>query len=132
MNYLGIDWGGKKTGFAIASDAVKVASPILTLTERRVDLVIEKISEIIKDENIDMLIVGKPVSLSGGEKFLTQYDDFISRLKTLGVPFEQVDERMSSKFARKLIKKDGGKTNMEDDELAAAIVLQSYLDRCEK
>ncbi len=127
MNYLGLDWGKAKIGLAIGSDEVKIASPILILRSTGGQDLIFKLREIIEQENIEAIVVGKPVSLSGQMGESAEFDNFVAGLESLGVRVEVEDERLSTKMAQKLQR--GAEKKGDDDALAAAIILQSYFDR---
>ncbi|MBI5076913.1 Holliday junction resolvase RuvX [Candidatus Falkowbacteria bacterium] len=129
MNYLGIDWGQKKIGLAIASGEMKIASPILTLSFHSFSEVVSKLKEIIEKEKIDVIVIGEPVSLSGGKKLAESYKSFVAELEGLGVKIEFEDERLSTRLAERLKREFRGAKKVSDDEIAAAAILQSYLDR---
>ncbi|MDP2736295.1 MAG: Holliday junction resolvase RuvX, partial [bacterium] len=80
-------------------------------------------------EKIDVVVVGKPVSISNSQFSISkQFDNFFNELKSrISVPIELVDERLSSKAADAL--PGDKKTKSSRDEIAAMIILQSYLDK---
>jgi putative holliday junction resolvase len=132
--YLGVDWGEKRIGLALADSETKLATPFKTVAN------VEEAARIVKSEQIDMVVVGKPVRITNYELEITneKYNKFINNLKKkINVPVELVDERLSSKAADALA--GNKKTNplspslrrarASRDEIAAMIILQSYLDR---
>ncbi|NQT50018.1 Holliday junction resolvase RuvX [Candidatus Kuenenbacteria bacterium] len=127
MNYLGLDWGKSKIGVALGSDEMKIASPILVLHYKSLDEAVEKLQQIIKEEDIKNIIIGKPVSLSGGEQFSAEFENFVEKIKQLGITVQLEDERLSSKLAQKQQRESGQKG--DDDALAASAILQSYFDK---
>ena len=129
MKYLGLDWGKRKIGVAIAEGEVRIASPILVLKYISVKEVIEKIKELIASEEINMIIIGRPMGLKVDAKISVEYINFISRLAKLGVPIEEVDERMTTRMSIRLKTQFDPTRRGNDDELAAALILQTYLDR---
>jgi putative Holliday junction resolvase len=129
MNFLGLDWGKRKIGVAIAEGEVRIASPILVLKYNSVKEVIEKIKELIASEEINMIIIGRPMGLKVDAKISVEYINFISRLAKLGVPIEEVDERMTTRMSIRLKTQFDPTRRGNDDELAAALILQTYLDR---
>ena len=122
--YLGIDWGEKRIGLALADEETKMATPFKTVAN------IDGVAQIVKSEQIDMVILGKPVRIKNCELKITneEYNQFIVDLKEkIKVPVELMDERLSSKAADALV--GNKKTKANRDEIAAMIILQSYLDR---
>ena len=127
MNYLGIDWGTAKIGLATAFDEIKVASPFMALRYKSVFELIKELKQIIEQENIDKLIIGKPISLGGDEPITKSFNNFIEKIKELNIDYDFVDERMSTKLAQQLSKEQ--KKGFDDDVIAAMLILQSYLDK---
>ncbi len=122
--YLGIDWGEKRIGLALGDGETKIASPYRIVGN------IDKIISIIKDEDIDEIIVGKPVSITNYKLQITnkEYNKFVNELKKkVNVPIKFIDERLSSKAADALV--GGKKTKAPRDAVAAMIILQTYLDK---
>ena len=120
MNYLGIDWGTKKIGLATGSDELKIASPFLVIKENYP----EKIQQIIRDENIEVVVLGQPISMSGQDNTSQKFKDFTAWLKTLPVEVKIEDERLSTKMSQKLLQ--GTNIHQEDDAVAAACILDGF------
>lgn len=108
---------------AVGDDEVKIASPYSTVNTK------EGILDIIKEEEIDCLVIGKPVSMADPNLPLSKrFEDFIKFLKEkTEVKIELLDERLSSKAADALA--GDKKTKASRDEIAAMIILQEYLDK---
>ncbi len=129
MNYLGLDWGKRKIGVAIAEGEVKIASPILVLKYNGVNEAIEKIKKLIVDEEINVIVIGRPMGLKAEAKISVDYLNFLSRLEKLGIKIEEVDERMTTRMSIRLKTQFDPTRRGDDDEVAAALILQTYLDR---
>ena len=123
MKYLGIDWGEKRIGLALGDSETKIATPFMTVGS------IEAVVKVIKDEQTDAVVLGKPLSISNFQFSISkQFEDFLNELKSkIGIPVELVDERLSSKAADALL--GDKKTKAGRDEIAAMIILQTYLDK---
>lgn len=123
MKYLGIDWGEARIGLAIGDDEVKIASPYSVVSA------LEEIIKIIKEEEIDCLVIGKPVSLVDPNFPISKkFEKFVNYLKeNAGVEIEFLDERLSSKAADALA--GDKKTKASRDEIAAMLILQQFLDQ---
>lgn len=121
MKYLGIDWGEKRIGLAIADNSAKLAVPYGVVFS------IQEVIKVINEESADIILVGKPISMSGSETLSSAYNNFINGLKNnLKIEVELVDERLSSKAADSLM--GSKKEKAPRDAIAAMIILQSYLD----
>lgn len=123
IKYLGIDWGDARIGLALGDSETKMASPFKVVAN------LSEVLEVIKEEEIDKIILGKPVKMSGDEvkltpAFLEFKDKIIQETK---VEVELLDERLSSKAADALV--GDKKTKASRDALAAMLILQDYLDR---
>ncbi len=129
MMFLGIDWGERKVGVAIGSDEVKVASPFIILQFGDSEKVIDSLVKIVNEENIEAFVVGQPKSLAGNDSQNKKYTDFIDELKGLGLPVHFEDERFSTSMFNSVKKQYSDTRGGDDDSVAAAVILQSYLDR---
>jgi len=123
MIYLGIDWGEKRIGLALGDGETKIATPFCVVRD------LEETLKIIKEEEIDVVVIGKPYSVSNVEhKISDKFTNFLKRLeKDSSVKVETIDERLSSKAADALV--GTKKTKAARDSIAAMLILQSYLDK---
>lgn len=130
MKYLGIDHGEANIGLAVADDETNLAVPYDTLLETDLERQLDAVSQIVLDEDIGTVIVGFPLTMEG--KAGHQADitlNFITELEgRLAVPVKREDERLSSKLASQVAKELQGQTG-DEHALAAASILQTYLDR---
>ncbi len=126
MNYLGIDYGKRKIGLALSEGVYASSWKILSVGGLKDAL--EKISAIIKNEDISSVVVG--VAESGEARKITQ--GFIKELKTKfpALLIIQKDETLSTKKALdQMIKMNvSKKARKQEDAYAAAFILQEYLD----
>ena len=108
---------------ALADGETKMAIPFKTVEN------VDEVARIVENEGVDMVVVGKPVRIANYELGITneKYNEFVDELKSkINVPIELVDERLSSKAADALV--GDKKTKAGRDEIAAMLILQSYLD----
>lgn len=120
---LGIDWGKSKIGLAIADSHNNMATPYGVVKN------IKEVLAVIKQEDISVLVIGKPVHMSGTSYKLTAgFGEFIAQLaKETKLEINLFDERLSSKGAQKLF---GDKKNKaKEDALAAMLILQNWIDK---
>ncbi|MFA5128903.1 MAG: Holliday junction resolvase RuvX [Patescibacteria group bacterium] len=128
MNYLGIDYGEKRVGFATGSDETKIASPFFVLENKGRDFLLAEIKRVCVEENIGKIVVGLPLTMASETgpqaEEIMRFVDFLKN--NLAVPTEMEDERFSSAMVDKLMAESGVK---ERDAVAAMIILQSFFDR---
>ncbi|MGE5426126.1 MAG: Holliday junction resolvase RuvX [Bacillota bacterium] len=121
QQYLGVDWGEKRIGLALADMETRMALPFKTVPD------LKSVLEVIRQENVGLVIIGSPRKLGGQEASNPLYLSFLEKLKTESpVPVVETDERLSSKAADALPGEKGDKAGR--DEVAAALLLQDYLD----
>ncbi|MGC9048790.1 MAG: Holliday junction resolvase RuvX [Patescibacteria group bacterium] len=119
---LGVDYGTKYIGLAIADQQIKIAHPYLVLENKGRDFVLKELQKIIAKEKITKIVVGRPIGLSGRITEQAKItDEFIKFFKkNLSIPVEGFDERFTSKMSE------------GEHSGAAAIILQDYLDKVNK
>ena len=132
---LGIDYGAKRVGLAIADADSKTAVPYKILENTGQKNLISELHEIIKKENVSEVVLGMPLSMSNNgireedleNEHMKKYLDFKDLLEEkLEAKIIAEDERLSTKMARGL----GSRNSKEKcDDVAAMLILQSYLDR---
>lgn len=126
--FLGIDYGESKVGLAMADSETRMAFAYGTLDNDK-DL-LQKLAEIIERENISRVIIGiasyinKESVIYPGEKL----GNFLK--EKLKVKVEYQEEMFTTREAqRKLIEKGVKGIKRYDDQEAARIILQSWLDK---
>ncbi|MFB6226868.1 MAG: Holliday junction resolvase RuvX [bacterium] len=126
---LGIDPGQRWVGLATSDDLQSIATPYKTL-DRDNQAVSKVLLEILETESIERIVVGYPDPLKVETNERTrQVDEFIEdSVEPLPVPYETISERYSTKEAkrRRRERSEGGEP---DDAEAAAVILQTYIDR---
>ncbi len=132
MRYLAIDYGTKRTGLAVCDAGETIASP-LAVVQGSKDL-IERIKRVVASEGIGALIVGLPLNMDGTEgpqaKLVRAFAGRLGGQIPLPVHFQ--DERLSSFAAEQKLQDIGltrGKKRQRLDALAAADILQTFLDQ---
>lgn len=127
MKLLGIDYGESKIGLAIGEIASGLATPYDVIKNRNWNQVFDDLKGVCDKERIDKIVVGVPVNHSAEtSKQIDKVNKFMSQLSEFsGLPVDGIDERFSTQEAQKLIEK--GKAH--DDDLAAMLILQNYIDK---
>lgn len=125
--------GDRRIGVALCDPEGILASPFTVIERKEESVDAEAIAGIVKEHQVAQIIVGLPQTLSGNigaqaEKVKT----FVELLKKhTSVPIEFRDERLTTVSAKRLMREAGAKAKkkkMEYDAIAAAIILQGYLD----
>ena len=132
LKAIGIDFGLKRTGFAITDDSGIIASPLETIDSRDLPSYLKKI---IEPKKIKLIVIGFPLSMDGSDTDITenvrQFEKFVKgSYPTLEVVL--YDERMTSKIAQKALiqisRKEQRKQKGLIDKMSAAIILQDYMN----
>ncbi len=119
MRYIGLDWGEKNIGVALSDEEGSMSVPFTVLKNMDWDEFIDDLTNIIRREHIDAVVVGIPLTLEGHESSKTkEVRSFTQTLKKfLDMPIDLEDERLTSRLAG------------DDHAQAASYILQSFLDR---
>lgn len=130
--YLGIDFGIKKSGVSISDSNKLISFPLETIETKNL---LDYIKQISIDENIEIVVIGKPLRLNNEIHDLEEeIVKFIKSLKNYlpNIQVERIDERFTSKISKQIIINSGvGKKNRRDkliiDKISASLILESYL-----
>ena len=126
---VAIDFGMKRCGLAISSETKTMALPWTTVSMDKVASTLQ-----VRQKEIEKIIVGLPLLLSGEKgEMATLVESFAKALeKTLEIPVELIDERLSSKHAMSILRDTGQsrkKQTEKTDEVTATLLLDGYLSR---
>jgi len=129
---LCIDHGLKRIGLAV-SDALGITARELTVINRTTNVEdFAKINHIAGEQRVAGIVVGMPVNSEAIPGEYTQGDTvrkWIERYsQTTSLPIITWDEQLTSLDARELSIQKGRKVRDPIDDLAARVILQSYLD----
>jgi len=121
--------GDRRIGLAISTPEGRLAVPLRVLERTNDPSDLETIASLAKAEAVEALVVGHPRSLDGSVgPQARRVEAFARRLgEVTGLPIELWDERLTSVQAERSARA-GGRRGPSDD-IAAAIILQAYLDR---
>ena len=133
MRIMALDVGDSRIGVALSDPTEMLASPLTIIRRTNEASDVHTILDLIKEHAAGMLIVCLPLSLSGGAGAQAEkVSDFATSLKSaLQIPLEMVDERFSTVTAREFMRETAKKKSRikkHDDAVAAAVILQGYLD----
>jgi len=130
---LGLDFGSSRVGVAVSDPLQIIASPLTTIYNKSLQSLLAEIKKITQKKEIETIVIGCPLGMNGKETYQTKSTkQFSELLKGNGYNVILEDERLTSVIAKNnLIKqnKNTGKNKHLIDQAAAALILQSYLDR---
>jgi len=135
MRILALDHGTKRIGVAVSDELKLIAQPLEFIPARPFESFVNRLEEVLDEKEVELLLIGMPRNMDGtyGPAAL-HVEEFIERLKeVISVPIRTWDERLTSTQANRAliqggVRRDDRKEKV--DAMAAAILLQSYLDRC--
>ncbi|MCB1246958.1 MAG: Holliday junction resolvase RuvX [Acidimicrobiia bacterium] len=130
---IGLDHGTRRIGVAVSDPTGTIASPVRYIDTEAEDPV-EAIEALCVEYDVAVIVLGLPVALDGREgPSAIRVRDFGSRLtERIDLPLEFQDERFTSHTAESVLIEGGvrrSKRKERRDQLAATILLQSWLDR---
>ncbi|MCR5633038.1 MAG: Holliday junction resolvase RuvX [Eubacterium sp.] len=136
MRFMGLDYGDKTVGVAISDELLVTAQPIETIERERANKLrktYQRIEALISEYSVEKIVIGRPLNMNGteGERVETTraFADELSR--RTGLEIVEVDERLTTVEANRILEETGVANSARKeyiDKMAAAIILQSYLD----
>jgi putative Holliday junction resolvase len=130
---MGLDPGGRRIGVALGDPTGLLASAHSVLRRTTLERDLEALKRIARENEVERVVIGLPLHLSGREgDEAERAREFAAQVQgALGLPVELVDERLSSVEAERQLLESGVRRNRwkeKLDAIAAAVVLQGYLD----
>jgi putative Holliday junction resolvase len=124
VRLLGIDHGRARLGVALSDESELLATPLTTLDATRLEPLLARLRDLIHAHCPGALVIGLPLNADGTEgPQARQVRKFAQKLQPLGLPIHLQNEHLSTHeaYAR-------GATDKTRDQVAAALILQAYLD----
>ncbi len=130
MRVLGVDYGKKRVGLAISDGLGLTARPLEVVPRRNA---VQRIAQVRDELPFSLVVIGLPTGLSGSEGESAAAARELGReiAEELDVRTVFVDERFTSRMAESALLEAGLKRQARKetiDSVAAAIILQTYLD----
>jgi putative holliday junction resolvase len=131
---LGLDVGQKRIGVAGCDGTGLIATGLTTITRKSYAQTIEDLRQIVRDREVEILVIGLPYSMDGslGKQaiHIQKFAETVS--KALSLPYEFVDERLTSYEAEQFMQAE--RISLKEnkgliDRKAAALILQQWLDQ---
>ena len=138
MKIMGIDYGDSRVGIALSDSLGLMAQGYKTLPNKVYPKLLDAISDIITENNVETVVLGLPKNMNGtlGPRAEVTYgfrDDLLERFPDLKIILQ--DERLTTVEASSFLNATNtrGKSRKNViDTVAAEIILQSYLDANKK
>ncbi len=127
---LALDIGNRRIGVAV-SDVTKLIARPLCVIDRKREGAIERVIALVAEHEADEVVVGLPLHADGNlSEQARQVQAFVEVLGArLSVPIRWVDERYTTQDARQILAEVRRRKRPDhDDAIAAAVILQRYLD----
>ena len=133
MKIMSIDLGLARTGIAISDLSKTFAHPFCVIKERKTDILVEKIKDIVLKENVEEVVIGLPKNMDGslGESAQRAMSFSKDLGEQIDVNIVMQDERNTTVLAHNYLNITdvrGKKRKEIIDSVAATIILQDYLD----
>jgi putative holliday junction resolvase len=129
---LALDFGRARIGAAISDELWLLAHPLETIAAN--ERALSRVAEIVREKKVDHVVAGVPRRMNGQIGIAaTEVLQFVENLRAiLPCPVVTWDERLTTVAAHRTLRDAGKKTRDTRgyiDQVAAQMILQSYLDR---
>lgn len=133
MRVLALDHGTVRIGVAVSDELRMIASPLEYIPAEPVDAFKDRLKTLLEEKEVEQIVIGMPRNMDGSYgPAAGKVRAFVEQLReTVSVPIRTWDERLTSAQANRMLIQ--GNVRRRDrkqvvDKMAAAILLQSYLD----
>ncbi len=132
MIILGIDHGDVRTGVAVCDKNEILASPVTVITERRDEVLAQKLAALAEELRAEEIVMGLPKNMDGSVGFRAQaIEAFAETLRAaVGIPVVLRDERLTTVSAHQYLNATdtrGKKRKQTVDAVSAVLILDDYL-----
>ena len=133
MRILALDHGTKRIGVALSDELQMIAQPLEYIPAEPFAEFLARLRELLREKEVELILVGMPRNMDGsyGPAAL-KVQDFVAALRNaVTVPIKIWDERLTSAQANRILIQGNvrrEKRKQKVDKMAAAILLQGYLD----
>ncbi len=133
MRILALDHGTKRIGVAVSDETKTIAQPLEFIPAEPFADFLERLKQLIREKEVDLILIGLPRNMDGSYGPAAQkVEAFVAVLRSaITVPIKSWDERLTSAQANRILiegRVRREKRKAKVDKMAAAILLQSYLD----
>ena len=133
LRIIALDHGTKRIGVAISDELKMLAHPLEFILAESMPAFVERLRAILTEKPCELILVGMPRNMDGSfGPAAEKVREFIAKLQPqVTLPIKTWDERLTSTQANRMmiegnVRRDQRKLKV--DAMAAAVLLQSYLD----
>ncbi len=133
MRILALDHGTRRIGVAVSDELQMIAQPLEFISAEPLEGCLDRLREILREKEVELILIGLPRNMDGSlGPAAVKVEEFVTELQAAcDVPVRTWDERLTSVQANRVliqgkVRRDQRKAKV--DQMAAAILLQSYLD----
>ena len=133
MRILAIDHGTKRIGIAVSDELKMIAQPLEYIPAEPFADFLSRLNKLLREKQVEQILVGMPRNMDGSYgPAAAKVQEFVTALRgAITAPIRTWDERLTSVQANRLLIQGNvrrEKRKEKVDKMAAAILLQSYLD----
>jgi putative Holliday junction resolvase len=133
MRILALDHGTKRIGVAVSDELKLIAQPLEFVPAEPFPAFLARLKTLLAEKEVELVLVGMPRNMNGTYgPAAAKVQEFITHLReAIGVPIKTWDERLTSAQANRFLIEGNvrrEKRKEKVDQMAAAILLQSFLD----
>jgi putative holliday junction resolvase len=133
MRVLGLDYGSKRVGVAMSDELQMIAQPLEFILANPFDQFLQRLKELIASQNVETIVIGMPRNMDGSYGSSAESAKaFAEKIRAeVSQPIRTWDERLTSVEANRILIAGNVRRNKRKekvDKMAAAILLQSFLD----
>ena len=134
MRIMAIDYGDAHTGVAISDPTGFLAGTTTTIHSRKEEVVLEELSRIVREHQVEEIVMGFPRNMDGTEGPRAEKCAAFGELLRQETGLEVIlwDERRTTIDAHNILQRNGQnakKRKKTVDAVAAALMLEGYLTR---
>jgi putative Holliday junction resolvase len=131
---MAIDFGDVRIGIAFSDLLKTIASPYQTYKRFNLEKDVEYLNKLVKEKEVGLIVIGLPLNMDGSEGERAEKTRKFGEIleKSCGIKVEYIDERLTSLEAEDLMINAGLRRDKRKeiiDKLAAALILESYLNK---
>jgi putative Holliday junction resolvase len=130
---MAVDPGSRRVGVAVSDPTGTISQPLSTVPAAPAETLVDRLAALAREQEAARIVVGLPRRMDGGQgpeaKAARALADALGR--ATGLPVTLVDERLTSVAAERALLAGGAsraRRRQLSDQVAAALILQSYLD----
>src|SRR5262245_21409356 len=105
MRMMALDHGTRRIGVAVSDELKMIASPLEYIPAEQMDKVVERIQQLIRDKEVELILIGLPRNMDGSyAPAAEKVNDFIAALQPhITTPIKKWDERLTSVMANRAL-----------------------------